>query len=494
MPDPQPVLNQHITGTKFLVFTGAGASAPLGYALMRTFMDHLEASVSPDAQASLQGIYADHPFADGSLGRDLEVVLTAVEERKRSFEFIRKFCDFDWPQELAQHNLAVEEIHSAIRKLVFQHYGNPPNSDGVRSLFSPLFTTLSETLEQTFIPVFTTNYDPAIETFVDAADGTEIEFGFAPGQARRPWVPRRFHEYEPPNVGIGIVLFKLHGSVTWYKDESGIRYVPLAQLDFPDNENMLIYPGEVKTDVYSEPYRTSYAYLRHALSKANYAFVIGYSFRDDVLQTVFSDALLVNQTLQVVVINDSLDQKFKDEIASKLGKAPTFVDHAFEMSDNPAYLQALKRLLSPAPEIAGFAWLGKVEDLVGRAPDAYAPDGEVDGIFELMIKAAGPESLQKVELFRVDADGTALGEHWSSDPADGASALCVFDPKGNTLMAGDNRKVPIKRGQARELRLAVSDSDPPGLWLTPGQWYQVRLLSAAGHTISSAPLQIPPEE
>lgn len=277
------MLNKHITQNKCVVFLGAGASAPLGFAVMDTFMNELERRVgeaNPEAHAMLGSIYQTYQTEDGSPGRDLEIVFSNLQRYKDFFALAQKDPNFSGPlnQLVSQATTGgalvllgefVEALDDTIRDLIFTHYGAEVSSDAL-PLYSPLFSSLCELFEQRVVPVFTTNYDAAIETYAELSQ-SPLEFGFRTDLVRSPWEPSRFHDYAPPSNEPGLVLFKLHGSVTWYKDKRGVRYVQASSRELP-YENMVIYPGEAKTGMLEEPYHTCYSYLRHCLYSAGVCF------------------------------------------------------------------------------------------------------------------------------------------------------------------------------------------------------------------------------
>jgi hypothetical protein len=109
-----------------------------------------------------------------------------------------------------------------------------------------------------------------------------------------------------------LVLFKLHGSTSWFK--SGRQFIksdaPIYAGADASFENLLIYPAKKKVAL-DDPYFTAYDYFQRTLENCNLCLVIGYSFRDyDALSRLFS-AASHNQNLQVIVLDPSADSLCK---------------------------------------------------------------------------------------------------------------------------------------------------------------------------------------
>ncbi|MGB6837083.1 MAG: SIR2 family protein [Dehalococcoidia bacterium] len=356
------MLNEAITQSPVVVFTGAGASQPLGFALMDSFMDMLEGEADSTQFQVLQKIYSEYRLPNGSPGRDLEVVvesLTRYHETLRlmdndpNFEGLRPYLHLELPFIGQPAGKGFPDIVGPLddmtRDLIFREYGKDvAEGTNVADLYGPLFRTVRRFGRHRVIPVFTTNYDRAIETFADQA-GVPIEYGFQPGHTRSIWNPERFHDYRAPDSKYALVLFKLHGSVTWYKDGRTVRSVAAAQRDLSGWENMLIYPGETKTGVLEEPYHTCFTYLRHCLYHARCCLVIGYSFRDLFIQRVFQEAADVNPELRILIMNGTDHRAVASQIKELRPEATTLL-YRFE-AESASYLPEFRdRLVAFLPK------------------------------------------------------------------------------------------------------------------------------------------------
>jgi hypothetical protein len=149
--------------------------------------------------------------------------------------------------------------------------------------------------------IFTTNYDRSLETFL-VRRGISFSDGF-----QSEGVDHVFTGQWGPG---GTNLYKLHGSVNYYKREDGkiVRSdAPLGSVDAYNREikgRMMIYPVGEKYASRS-PFYEYLGQLRAALLAETACIVIGYSFRDPPINHAFVDAIPKNRKLQIVVLGPS---------------------------------------------------------------------------------------------------------------------------------------------------------------------------------------------
>jgi hypothetical protein len=106
-----------------------------------------------------------------------------------------------------------------------------------------------------------------------------------------------------------LILFKLHGSVTWYDDGGVIKYLG-ASIHRPSNErikNVLIYPAKNKIAL-DDPFFTAYDYFQRCLDHSVSGVFIGYSFRDYDTVTKIKSALKVNDKLRLLILSPNADE------------------------------------------------------------------------------------------------------------------------------------------------------------------------------------------
>ena len=297
-------------GSRVILFLGAGASASLGLKLMDSFMDLLVQQMGEALERVMQKI-----LKSPTPKMDLENLFERIEE----YERVAQWCSRQPPwakvvgtKEYRDLMGDVSQIRELAQTLVVTHYsGIDPNS--VVRVYRDFLLLLLDSNRPTHLPVFTTNYDTAIEEFVDASEeGFELVDGFSPG-SRREWSPdTTFHQYSAASTAARtLLLFKLHGSSTWRVRKNTLQFtkesIAEPASDQSPYENALVWPGLTKA-IKKGPYQTNYTYLEACLGSAELCIVIGFSFRDEVIRGYFQKALNSNASLQLAIIDPNVQE------------------------------------------------------------------------------------------------------------------------------------------------------------------------------------------
>ena len=157
--------------------------------------------------------------------------------------------------------------------------------------------------------VFSANYDTAIEVFC-AEHKLKYRDGFD-----EAWNPRVFDEPD-----IHIRLFKIHGSVTWYRTDRG-RFVKIPTMVKGSSvelftkeraELVMMYPAQ-KFE-YVEPLFELTLQMKRELARCRALFVVGYSFRDEHIRRLFWDIAREYSDFYVVLIDPKADRIFRDRL------------------------------------------------------------------------------------------------------------------------------------------------------------------------------------
>jgi NAD-dependent SIR2 family protein deacetylase len=146
--------------------------------------------------------------------------------------------------------------------------------------------------------IFSVNYDTCIEQFCNVhqlnyQDGFDVN-----------WNPQVF---ERENVDIR--LYKLHGSIIWYKsDRAGYIKLPVmtreASIELITGEkaeSLMLYPMQ-KFD-YAEPLLELLVRLRNVIQSCKVLIVVGYSFRDAHIKRVLLDVARKNTGLTLILVD-----------------------------------------------------------------------------------------------------------------------------------------------------------------------------------------------
>jgi hypothetical protein len=183
------------------------------------------------------------------------------------------------------------------------------------------------------LDVFSVNYDICIEQFCniykkDYTDGFDIR-----------WNPKLFEKTD-----VDVRLYKLHGSVMWYRTDRG-DYVKLpiksqrAETELLTGEKaeaLILYP--MRKWEYAEPLLELLILLKKKLESAKFLFVIGYSFRDEHIRRIFWDAARKNKELIIFLISPNCYEIYQEKIKNyEIPGLPHSFSSNFEQNDFDAY-------------------------------------------------------------------------------------------------------------------------------------------------------------
>jgi hypothetical protein len=159
------------------------------------------------------------------------------------------------------------------------------------------------------LDIFSVNYDICIEQFCNVF--------------KKEYVDGFYLEWEPKSLerkDVNIRLYKIHGSITWYETERG-RLVKLpvktesAEIELMTGEKatpLMLYP--MRKLEYSEPLISLLMILRDKLNSTDFAFIVGYSFRDNQLKRVFWNAARKNKELVLFLITPSAHEIYEKKL------------------------------------------------------------------------------------------------------------------------------------------------------------------------------------
>ena len=303
-------LNTTITESPLLLFLGAGASAALGKPTMKQFVENLNQSLSEDSTADLLRYLTAMRDNDlEAITRDLEIFL--------DIPYLSSIqCEMGTQEQgvVAKREQALR-LRWLIRHAIIKEYRDI-EFRRVLEVYRPLFETLFSFIDtgRNCLPVFTTNYDLAIETFCHS---TGLEFNLVDGlehdtcEQEVTWNPSEFEHFRLWGGAANIVLFKLHGSVDWIRVLNTNKVIKAAAmydaLDFDAYQNVLIYPAGDKMAI-GEPYLTAYRYFSKCCESARIIVAIGYSFRDYNVLNALITAREAREELYLIIVSPNAFQ------------------------------------------------------------------------------------------------------------------------------------------------------------------------------------------
>ena len=338
---------------KFLIFTGAGISVPLGLPSTVDFMEDINLGAKKITQHICSYL--------GSSGNDIEKILSSLEEfdnKSSIFEFI-----FNTDNMIPTIGKTRPHVDNHIKGLKKQVAGETKriksivhdrlskfDSDNSADMYLNIVKEIKEYSDNSAISIVTANYDLTFERgFEDCNDRwdeigiKDIDYGFEFKHSRAIYDPVRKFEW---NSDI-IEFLKIHGSVDWHKDSNGkcSRSMSTTKPSEPD-EMVILYPG-FKGIPEKEPFRSMHDSLVTRLNDADHIIVIGFAFRDPYINSLFEYGLRSNPNKKVFCLNpESIDNFPEDSSIPRFNNIfDNFIhmQEGVEVTERP--LNLLKKLL-----------------------------------------------------------------------------------------------------------------------------------------------------
>lgn len=158
------------------------------------------------------------------------------------------------------------------------------------------------------LDVFSVNYDTALEQFCsvykkDLIDGFDFK-----------WNPDSF------NRKCDIRLYKLHGSITWYRTDRG-DYVKIPvkvktdSIELMTEEkavSLILYP--MRKWQYADPLLELLMMLKDKLEGAKFCVMVGYSMRDEHIRSILLDAAQENRDLHLLLIGPRSTEIYHNQL------------------------------------------------------------------------------------------------------------------------------------------------------------------------------------
>jgi len=212
--------------------------------------------------------------------------------------------------------------------------------DKAYALFTPLVTSLS----RRGYPVYTTNYDFALEDVAQNA-GIALHDNFVVDGLRSLWNPEIDFQ-----SGDGLTLIKLHGSVTWYSGRDGSIEKIHANTDInpigQDVSRLVIAPTRFK-DIYAQHFFALYSHFLSALTGARVLAVAGHSLRDDYLRAAIVERHRRGD-FSLVVVDPAFPDLLSSEVeVTRIGRPGPVVHVPLKFEDFADELAAICEEVAP---------------------------------------------------------------------------------------------------------------------------------------------------
>lgn len=216
--------------------------------------------------------------------------------------------------ELALENIILkDEIHNSIIELVWAFINKKDREAFLDFMKYGKYPALTMILKK-FIQragvtnIITTNYDRLVEYSIDFAQG-KVETGFSGN-----YIKNFGSTYTTAKRTVN--LFKVHGSVDWFKHKSNQNIIATCFLNSTDLSDtylpMIVTPGNGKyKQTHNDPFRTVIAQADKALRSSTSYLCIGYGFNDEHIQPIIIDENR-NRNKPIVIVTKEITPKMKD--------------------------------------------------------------------------------------------------------------------------------------------------------------------------------------
>ena len=264
-----------------VIILGSGASAAYGLPGMPGLKDHLLTVACPTPVKS-EDVGTWREFLTKLGTTDLE---TALNEVRLSEALINHVIERTW-------DFLAPFEHEVFERALVDHDLFP-----LTKLFLHLFNSTRNDVH-----VVTPNYDRLAEYAADLGKFTHYT-GFNYGNIRARVVNGR------PRIHIGntpsrtVNIWKVHGSLDWFRDDSGIVVgLPVSTVRPPNVSPVIITPGIEKYRLtHDEPFHSIKSGADRALQNANSYLCVGYGFNDTHLQTTLVERCRGNEVPLVLL-------------------------------------------------------------------------------------------------------------------------------------------------------------------------------------------------
>lgn len=358
-----------------IIFLGAGASKPFGIPTMQAFVDEFGKEIETNGSKEEKQLYSNikRLLKEHYSAIDLEIVLTLLNDMAHginsntlgpSFAYYRESTyKHDWSQAIktgensyllppkiigkdvgVSRNKIAEKLKDNLKKFIKENCITD-NIKKIVEVYDQFFDFLSSIrsiklskntstsiINKTTqvdghfvfpINIFTTNYDHCIEIYCKKR-GIKFIDGFQGDSFGRMVLNavQENREFFKQKREFDIGIFKLHGSIDWYKEKNSNEIIK-SQILLLNRANLIdggeiegevmIYPTQEKY-LFRDPFFEMFHFLKEELKYKHVCLVIGYSFRDEAIKNIFIDAVNQNPKLKIVLLAPSANEIIEKEL------------------------------------------------------------------------------------------------------------------------------------------------------------------------------------
>jgi hypothetical protein len=207
-----------------------------------------------------------------------------------------------------------EIIHDAIIDVVWADIVRKDNEAFLNFIKSGQYPEITKILykcvqSMSCTNIITTNYDRLIEYSIDAVDAKCIT-GFVGNYLKR------FQTFEINSTKRVVNLYKVHGSVDWFKHKSVGNTIATNFRNVNDFKEhyypMIVTPGIRKyRETHNDPFRTVISEADKAIRNSLSYLCVGYGFNDEHIQPIIIEENR-NKKKPIVIVTKTITEKMKE--------------------------------------------------------------------------------------------------------------------------------------------------------------------------------------
>lgn len=277
---------------RIMFFLGAGASAPMGIPTMRKFSkDFVKYGEKTENRETIGYILRDLKRVTGSGAWDLEQLLLLIRQAKNidsdvAVGLLRKRLfkgESQNKQKFDRDAHSIGDQFEMIERILLKYIRTRclnPEMERAREIYSEILPISEEYI----LDIFTTNYDPILEN-VCTKLGYDYSDGFYPDTkiGAFKWDERCLSSTR-------VNIYKIHGSVTWYKKDNYVLKFPADISGAPSIDTVMVYPTELK-EILNPPFSQIHRIFEKILFESDLCIVVGHSFQDNYIRNLFLDRI-----------------------------------------------------------------------------------------------------------------------------------------------------------------------------------------------------------
>ena len=282
-----------------VIVLGSGASVPFGLPSMNALAHCLSHStLNFEATVSENKLWAQ--FLADLQRKDLETVLSSLKLTDRLSDHI---INTTW-------SFVRCEDDKVLQKIILGDCCLP-----LTRLYQHLFRSTVRTLS-----VVTPNYDRLAEYAADVADCCHYT-GFSYGYIRKRQSGGRLSIQKGARTARVVDIWKVHGCLDWFIDESGQSIAITSAKDVPLRYHpAIVTPGIEKYErTHLEPFRTILSGADDALSRASAYLCVGFGFNDLHIQPKLMERWKSNEAI-LVILTKTVSESAKRMLAGANGQ------------------------------------------------------------------------------------------------------------------------------------------------------------------------------